>query len=156
MKRLIRVELLEIHPKATFYVVRFKDDPASEFEKFIDAYSGRDEFQANIKELVYWMDTIGKQGAEERYFRLEGGKVKAIPVQRSRLRLYCYRVSEMYLIWSGGGHKTTQTFEEDQHLDLQVKIIRSVGDELMARLKKGICKIGDHELNGNLEFEIEI
>jgi len=156
VKRLVCVDLLQIHAKASFYVVRFKDDSTSEFEKFIDAFSGQTKFQKNISELIYWMDTIGKNGALDRYFRLEGGKVKAIPVERSQLRLYCYRINEEILIWAGGGHKTTRTFEEDPKLDFQVDIIRQVGEQLNQRINRGSITKQDQQLIGNLEFEIEL
>lgn len=137
-------------------MVRFKDDSTSEFEKFIDAFSGQAKFQKNIEELNYWMDTIGKNGALDRYFRLEGGKVKAVPVERSKLRLYCYRINEEILIWAGGGQKTTRTFEEDPKLDFQVNIIRQVGEQLNQRMNRGSITKQDQRLIGNLEFEIEL
>ena len=156
MKRLVCIELLQAHAKASFYVVRCKDDSASEFEKFIDKFSGKSKFQNNIEELVYWMDTIGKNGALDRYFRYEGGRVKAIPVERSQLRLYCYHLSEQLLIWAGGGQKITKTFEEDPLLNFQVNLIRRIGDQLRDRIKMGIAKSQGQVLTGNLEFEIEI
>lgn len=155
MKRLVCVELLQIHAKAAFYVVRFKEESVSEFEKFLDAHTDP-KFQQNLKELVYWMDTIGKNGALDRYFRFEGGKVKAIPVERSQLRLYCYHLNQAFLIWAGGGHKRTRTYEEDPDLDFQVKLIRIVGDSLRNRLMKGTILQTGQTLSGNLEFEIEI
>lgn len=154
MKRLVCVELLQTHAKATFYVVRFKEEVVSEFEKFIDEFNSKPKFRRNVQELVYWMDTIGKNGALERYFRYEGGKVKAIPVERSQHRLYCYLVSEVFLIWAGGGHKTTKTFEEDAVLDFQVDLIRRTGDQLRDRISRGIVKNHGQLLVGNLEFEI--
>lgn len=137
-------------------MVRFKDDSTSEFEKFIDAFSGQKKFKKNIDGLIYWMDIIGKNGALDRYFRLEGGKVKAIPVESSQLRLYCYRINEEFLIWAGGGHKTTRTFEEDPTLYFQVNIIRQVGDQLNKDINRGLITMQHQQLIGSLEFEIEL
>lgn len=155
MKRLICVELLQIHAKATFYVVHFKEEPVSEFEKFLDGHTDP-KFQQNLQALVYWMDTIGKNGALDRYFRGEGGKVKAIPVERSQLRLYCYRLNETFLLWAGGGHKKTRTFEEDPLLEFQVDLVRKVGTALEACFKKGTIQPDGQILKGDLEFEIDI
>jgi hypothetical protein len=156
VKYSVRLELLTVHAKASFYVVRLEGDERSEFEKFIDEYEARPAFRRNIQELVYWMDVIGKNGALERYFRMEGGKVKALPVDRSRLRLYCYRLADNILLWAGGGYKSTKSYQEDPALAFQVAMIRTIGEGVLARVRNGMITNKNGLLSGNMKFEISI
>lgn len=69
------------------------------------------------------MNTLRKildNGALERYFRYEGkmsDRTVALPVLRSKLRLYCLRLSDSVLIVGNGGEKDTQTYEESSELN---------------------------------------
>lgn len=98
-----------------------------------------------LEKMVHWIGTLDWRVV-----------IKAIPVERSQLRLYCYRINEEFLIWAGGGHKITRTFEEDPKLDFQVDIIRQVGEQLNQRINRGSITKQYQQLIGNLEFEIEL
>ena len=113
MKRKIVIELLENHENVNFYTIRFVDEGTSEFEKFYDKFDGKEEFNEDLDKIVYWMGKIGEQGALERYFRPEGGKLKALPIDTSKLRLYCYKVTEGIVVLGNGGIKKTKTYNED-------------------------------------------
>lgn len=107
MKRKIVVELLENHKNVNFYTIRFVDEDLSEFEKFYDTFNA---FNEDLDKIVYWMNKIGEQGALERYVRPEGGKLKALPIDTSKLRLYCYKLHEGIVILGNGGIKKTKTY----------------------------------------------
>ena len=83
-------------------------------------------------------------GALERYFRLEGGRIKAVPLfynfQRidkkvGKIRLYCLRLSDNILIIGNGGLTTSQRYEEDAYMNVIVKNLRDI-DRRIQRLVK--------------------
>ena len=65
------------------------------------------------------LDKIADEGALERFFRPEGkmrDSIVALPVLRSKLRLYCLRLSDRILILGNGGVKNSRTYEENDSL----------------------------------------
>lgn len=65
------------------------------------------------------LDKIAEEGALERFFRPEGkmrDSVVALPVLRSKLRLYCLRLSDRILVLGNGGVKNSRTYQEDDSL----------------------------------------
>ena len=42
--------------------------------------------------------------------------VVALPIEKSRLRLYCLRLTDKILILGNGGEKNTKTYEESEEL----------------------------------------
>ncbi len=155
MKHSISIEIFEEHTNCTFYTIRFKNDK-SETDKFVDNYSDSKEFEKDFELFTYWIDTIGKKGALERYFRPEGGKLKALPIDSSKLRLYCFRISEEILIIGNGGIKKTQKIQEDPLFLLYSETLRKIGAYLISRIEKGTVSVYNNILYDNLEFTIEI
>lgn len=159
MKRTICIELLETHTKATFYTLRFQDEETSEFDKFFNKFSALPEFDIEIDTVTEWLDTIGREGVLERYFRPEGDKrVKAIPITLGRkLRLYCFRIDNIFLLIGGGGLKNVRKFQDDPELNEAVRIVRKTGNKLLRYLDLGkIEKNEDNTLSGKLTFTIEL
>ena len=71
--------------------------------------------------IAKFVESIADLGALERFFRPEGkmnDRVCALPVIRSKLRLYCLRLSDSILILGNGGVKKTRTYDEDDELPL--------------------------------------
>ena len=65
------------------------------------------------------LDKIAEEGALERFFRPEGkmrDSVVALPVLRSKLRLYYLRLSDRILVLGNGGVKNSRTYQEDDSL----------------------------------------
>ena len=55
----------------------------------------------------------------ERYFRPEGKRddsLNALPIENSRIRLFCLRISDEILILGNGDFKHTATYEQDTKL----------------------------------------
>ena len=73
----------------------------------------------DLLRIVQLLDKIAEEGALERFFRSEGkmrDSVVALPVLRSKLRLYCLRLSDRILVLGNGGVKNSRTYQEDDSL----------------------------------------
>ena len=156
MKRKIVIELLENHENVNFYTIRFVDEGTSEFEKFYDKFDEKDEFNEDLDKIAYWMGKIGEQGALERYFRPEGGKLKALPIDTSKLRLYCYKVTEGIVVLGNGGIKKTKTYNEDPLLNSFAETLRTICKFLSSRINTGKVSIHNNTLYQSLTFTIEL
>ncbi|MCI7662572.1 MAG: hypothetical protein MSS40_08105 [Bacteroidales bacterium] len=67
-------------------------DDDSEFEKFYSKFKDALEYNEDFEKLLNVIGKIADYGAFERFFRPEGkmnDRVCALPVLRSKLRLYC-------------------------------------------------------------------
>lgn len=100
----------------TIYTIQFLKNADSEFERFYEKFKGRLEYDEEFERLLNVIGRIAEFGALERYFRPEGrmrDRVCALPVLKSRLRIYCLRLSDKILILGNGGAKKTRTYDED-------------------------------------------
>lgn len=73
----------------------------------------------DLLRIVQILDKIADEGALERFFRNEGNmrdSVVALPVLRSKHRLYCLRLFDRILVLGNGGVKNSRTYEEDDSL----------------------------------------
>lgn len=91
MKRNLFIELLEGGDKVSLYSPHFEGEDYSEFEKFLLEF--KDTYPDDIRQIVYRLDIIKREGAEDRHFRYEGTKkdrVMALPshLETTNLRLY--------------------------------------------------------------------
>lgn len=80
MKRNLFIELLEGGEKVSIYSPHFEGEKYSEFENFLLKY--KDLYLDDIRQLVYRLDIIKRDGAEDRHFRYEGthkDRVMALP-----------------------------------------------------------------------------
>jgi hypothetical protein len=130
-------KLVDIEAKegvARLYTLQFIDDELSEFEKFAQKFKNDAELQNDFQIIAAMLSKIIENGVLERYFRPEGkmsDKVCALPLNKSKLRLYCLRLTDRILVVGNGGEKHTKTYEESKELlgyvmDLQLfeKLIR--------------------------------
>jgi hypothetical protein len=155
VKRKILLELFESHEKTNFYTLRFKDETRTEFDKFYDEFD-TPENSDDLDIIINWIDIIGKKGALERNFRPERGKLKALPAETNRLRLFCFKVTEGIVILGNGGRKTTKTFNEDPKLNLYANTVDTIGKFLLSRLKNGSVVEYNNVLYKNLEFNLDL
>lgn len=151
MKHTIFVELFEEHEQTIFYSIRFHENEESETELFFAKFDTKD-YEDDIDIIVSAIDKIGENGAKERYFRPEGGNVKAMPLTSSGLRLYLYLISDEVVILGNGGVKHTASYQADPILSKHVEVIRAVGNMLMNRLKANKSQLYNRQLMGNLKF----
>lgn len=151
------IELNEEAETVNFYTIRFDGEKDSEFDKFITKYMGNQEFLNDLQIITQWIDKIGNRGALERYFRPESkisDNVSAIPIETSKLRLYCLRISDNILILGNGGHKPKhqRTYNTDPHLNSCVEILANLHRNIKARIKHHKIDINGKSITGDLSF----
>jgi hypothetical protein len=155
-RRNFTVELFEEHEKITFYSIRFEGDTLCEFEKFMKAFMTIPQYQNDIKRIAYWIDKIAQRGALERHFRTSEGKMKdgvcAIPIEFSKLRLYCLRLSDELLILGNGGVKKEKTYNQDERLRFCVETLSKLDSLIKIKQKQNIISIKGKTISGNLSF----
>ena len=158
MERDLLIELLEDGEKVSLYSPHFEGEQYSEFEKFLLAY--KDTYPDDIKQIVYRIDIIKRDGAEDRHFRYEGkrhDRVMALPshLETTSLRLYLLNLKSKVLILGNGGLKNTTTYQEDEHLNKCVQTLQKIDIQIKQREHKRILVVKGTELLGELTFTIE-
>ena len=151
MERNLLIELLEDGDKVSLYSPHFEGEDYSEFEKFLLTY--KDTYPDDVKQLVYRLDIIKRDGAADRHFRYEGTKrdrVMALPshLETTSLRLYLLNIQAKILILGNGGLKTTATYQEDDYLHRCVKTLQKIDIELKAKEHENVIVIKGTELHG--------
>ena len=163
MERNLLIELLEDGDKVSLYSPHFEGEDYSEFEKFLLTY--KDAYLDDVRQLVYRLDIIKRDGAADRHFRYEGtsyegtkrDRVMALPshLETTSLRLYLLNIQAKILILGNGGLKSTATYQEDEHLHKCVKTLQKIDIEIKEREKQKMIVITGTELFGELSFTID-
>ncbi len=158
MERNLLLELLEDGNKVSLYSPHFEGEAYSEFEKFLLAY--KDTYPNDVRQLVYRLDIIKRDGADDRHFRYEGkmrDRVMALPshLETTSLRLYLLNINAKVLILGNGGLKTTSTYQEDAHLNRSVQTLQKIDIQLKQREKQKIITVSGTKLLGTLTFSID-
>lgn len=129
---------------AGIFTIIFESESLSEFDKFVEKFKG-DAYRAEeLRFILNQIDAMLERGIEERYFRPEGkmsDNVAALPIYKSKLRLYCLRLSDSVLILGNGGVKNTKTYEEDEDLNGYVINLQTLDKLLKTDIKKGLVRI---------------
>lgn len=151
------IELLEDGEKVSLYSPHFEGEEYSEFEKFLLNF--KDTYPDDVRQLVYRLDIIKRDGAADRHFRYEGtrrDRVMALPshLETTSLRLYLLNIQAKILILGNGGLKTTATYEEDANLNRQVKMLQKIDIKLKEKEKNKIITVSGTELLGEMSFTI--
>ncbi len=149
------IELIEEHDAVNFYSIQLCEEELSELERFFEKFPEGSIYDEDIDTIIAWLDKIGERGALERYFRYEGkfgDGVSAIPIETSRLRLYCIRLSDKILIFGNGGIKNTATWEESKTLSEYVEALVDTSRFIASRISNGTIFIVDKQILGNLNF----
>lgn len=140
--------------KVNFYSVHFEGDEYNETDKFIKRFINDPKYQENFQTIIYWISKIGSLGALERYFRPEG-KAKAIPIDTSKLRLYCIRVSDEILILGNGGIKSSNSVKDSPDCYPHFQCMNNVKFLLDQSRVKGDTSIEGYQLKGKLNFYLK-
>lgn len=91
------------------------------------------------------------------YFRREGkmnDSVVALPVQKSRLRLYCLRLTDKILILGNGEVKRSRTYEEDDTLQGFVMDLQKFERLLKQEVRAGNVEITEKEILTDKTFDV--
>ena len=153
------VELLLVNSSesCTMYTIQFLTDDMSEFEKFISKFRKDAELNPDFQAVMRFVEQILSNGALERYFRREGkmsDSVVALPVLKSKLRLYCLRLSDKILILGNGDVKTTRTYEADVNLQGYVMDLQKFERMLKQEVRSGNVEITEKEIKTDKTFDI--
>jgi len=145
---------------AGLFTICFEGDDATEFQKFIEKFK---EDATRKEELSVILTAINRMlnasGFLERYFRPEGkmsDHVVALPVERTKMRLYCLRMSDSVLIVGNGGIKSTKTYEEDESLNGYVITLQKLDKLLNHAIKSGKVIIEETMISGIDKTEFDL
>lgn len=146
-----KVDIIDQTESVSLYTITFEGDELSEFEKFMDKFKDNATLQRDYQLILLALDKITTHGALERNFRPEGkmnDNVVALPIDKSRLRLYCLRLSDKILILGNGGEKNTKTYEESDELKGYVMDLQKFDALLKSFIQKGEIEIEETKLVG--------
>lgn len=141
----------------TMYTIQFLGETDSEFERFYNKFKGELEYNEDFDRLLNVLERIGNFGAFERYFRPEGklkDRVYALPVLKSRLRLYCLRLSDKILILGNGGVKNSRTYDENDELKGYVLTLQKFDNLLKEGVKDGSIVVTENTIETDNTFEL--
>jgi len=145
---------------AGLFTICFEGESFSEFQKFIIKGHENATLQPDLQKILNAVQhMMNAMGFLERYFRPEGkmrDRVTALPIQSSKLRLYCLRLSDSVLIVGNGGPKSTKTYEEDPELNGYVIQLQKLDDLLRLAEAKGEITIETATLSGVDDKQFDI
>lgn len=153
------VELLLVNSSdsCTMYTIQFLSDDKSEFEKFVSKFRNDAVLNTDFQTIMRFVEQILANGALERYFRPEGkmrDSVVALPVLKSKLRLYCLRLTDRILVLGNGDVKNCQTYEEDTTLQGYVMDLQKFENLLKQEVRSGNVEITEKEIKTDKTFEL--
>ncbi len=153
------IEILEEHEKVNLYSIRFENEEITEVEKFFRRFEGLEEYNEDLETILYYIDKIAEKGALERYFRVAESKMRdsvcAIPIETSRLRLYCLRLSDEILILGNGGVKDRKTYNDTPLLNNVVNLLSRLDDWIKSRIKDNRISLYGKEIRGQITFFVK-
>ena len=132
-------------------------DEQSEFEKFFSKFRQDAELNPDFQAIMRFVEQILSNGALERYFRREGkmsDSVVALPVLKSKLRLYCLRLTDKILILGNGDVKRSRAYEEDDTLQGYVIDLQRFERLLKQEVRAGNVEITEKEILTDKTFEV--
>ena len=145
---------------AGLFTICFEGESYTEFQKFIIKGNENATLQPDLQKILNalqrMMDAVGFL---DRYFRPEGkmkDRVAALPIQSSKLRLYCLRLSDKVLIVGNGGPKTTKTYNEDPELNGYVINLQKLDELLKLSEQKGRVRILETNIEGIDDTNFEL
>lgn len=153
----VELVLADNSEKCTLYTIHFLSEDDTELEKFISRFKDNAKYNSDFQSILIFMERILTNGALERYFRREGkmsDSVVALPVLKSKLRLYCLRLSDHILVVGNGGIKNTRTYEENDELQGYVMTLQKFERLLKKEAELGNVEITETEINTEAKFDL--
>lgn len=153
----VELILLNDTGNCTLYSIQFSTESESEYERFYAKFVEDAKLNPDLLRIVQVVDRIAEQGALERFFRYEGkmnDSVVALPILKSKLRLYCLRLSDTILILGNGGVKNSRTYEEDDSLRGYVLTLQKFEELLKEGQRDGSIIITEKTIETDKTFEI--
>ena len=148
---------LNFNRKCTLYSIQFMTENEAEFERFYNRFKEDAVFNEDLVRITDLIDRIANFGAFERLFRPEGkisDRVVALPIIKSKLRLYCLRLSDSILILGNGGVKNTRTYNENDELRGYVVTLQNFDKLIKQGVKDGTITITENTIETENTFDI--
>lgn len=152
-----KLQIVKATNNCTMYSILFLSEDENEFERFYSKFKGESVYNEDFERLLGIIGRIADFGALERFFRPEGkmsDRVCALPVLKSRLRLYCLRLSDKILILGNGGVKTTRTYNEDDTLRGYVLTLQSFDKLITEGIADGSISVTENTIETEKTFDI--
>ena len=153
----VELLLLDSSENCTLYTIQFVNENKNEFEKFVSTFRENSEYSKDYLIIAAFIKQIIERGALERYFRPEGkfnDNLVAIPIYKSKLRLYGLRLSDKILILGNGGIKNTRTYQEDVLLSGYVLTLKRLDKILKQEIANGNVIITKNNIQTDISFEL--
>ena len=153
----VELHLVNSSESCTMYTIQFLSDDKSEFEKFISKFRDDAELNPDFQAIMRFVEQILSNGALERYFRREGkmsDSVVALPLLKSKLRLYCLRLTDKILVLGNGDVKNSRTYEENETLQGYVIDLQKFERLLKQEQKAGNVEITEKEIIADKTFKL--
>ncbi len=151
------LRLVKMAENCTMYSIQFLSEDESEFERFYARFKDETVYNEDFERLLNILGRIADFGAFERFFRPEGKMrdgVCALPVLKSRLRLYCLRLSDKILILGNGGVKSSRTYNEDDTLRGYVITLQNFDRLVKEGVKDGSIIVTENTIETDKNFDI--
>lgn len=140
-----KLELVLETGNISIYSPKHDGESITEFERFLISNRSLSPLQLKISfdAIIAAIEKMKECGARENLFRLEGGRVKALPlyisnvrIDRSvgKLRLFCLRLSDKILILGNGGVTTARRYEDDPTMMAFVTDLRRIDKHIQKAL----------------------
>ena len=126
-------------------------------KKIVTKFRQDAELHPDLQAIMRFVEQILSNGALERYFRREGkmsDSVVALPVLKSKLRLYCLRLTDKILVLGNGDVKNSRTYEENEKLQGYVIDLQKFERLLKQEVRSGNVQITETEILTDKPFEI--
>lgn len=139
------------------YSIQFLTEDEAEYERFYNRFKDDAVFNEDLVRLTDFIDRIANFGAFERLFRPEGkmsDRVVALPIIKSKLRLYCLRLSDSILILGNGGVKNTRTYDENDELRGCVVTLQNFDKLIKQGERDGTITITENTIETDKTFNI--
>ena len=143
--------------KCTLYSIQFLTEDEAEYERFYNRFKEDAVFNEDLMRITDLIDRIANFGAFERLFRPEGkmsDRVVALPIIKSKLRLYCLRLSDGILILGNGGVKNTRTYDENDELRGYVVNLQNFDKLIKQGERNGTITITENTIETENKFDI--
>ncbi|MBN7810806.1 hypothetical protein J0A68_07560 [Algoriphagus sp. H41] len=152
MKRCFEIKAYISFEKTQFYTIEEVGKGINETDEFFIRFKDNPDYQKDIATIKYWIQKIGKEsGALERHFRPEKS-AEAIPITISKLRLYCYRLSDKIVILGNGGIKSSQKVQDSPDAFPHFEVMNTLAFAIQMKLESGQIEITSNHISGDLTF----
>ncbi len=153
------LEILKKGRGATLYTIIFEGEDMSEFAKFMTKFRNNSTLYRDLLLIVRAVEDVALKGALERRFRVEGKMadgVGALPLERSKLRLYCLRLTDKIVVIGNGGVKDTRTYNENTELNGYVMDLQNFERVLREAVLEGLVTIEQDEIRGSNDLTFSL